>query len=203
MKHQSSHITALGIIFLLYGILKLALVFSVTFFIPKHIQKDLAKIEGMDLIISGDHTVAGKVVEWLLAAFGVFSIIHGLALMDVFSARVNTLVESKMFQYSVYTILGVFLIVFYTLVLYTSLPIPKVKENYDKYWIYGYIGGGSFLLVPIIWELVSQSWPILSRMSKKLQLALITLTFFIIAFIVYEAYKKQITTKTKHNSSIK
>ena len=183
----------LGIIFILYGLIKLLIVLSLTWFIPPDIEKKLSMIEGIDLIVSGDHTLAGRMIEYILLAFGIFTILHGAALMEIFSAKTSHYIESKDVQYAVYSALGLFSIVFYTLVLYTKLPIDKDPASYDNYKLYGYIGGLSFLLVPVIWEFLEYIFPILDNLNVANQMMWMTvLMLFGIGGIstIYYALKK-------------
>lgn len=175
----------LGVLFLVYGILKVLLVVAVMFLISEDTQKKLATIPGVNLLVTGDHTLAGKGGEIVLAAFGVFSIVHGLALMGMLPGGVAALIETKWFQYMSYTVFGIVLVVFYSLVLYTNLPIPKQEENRKLYWTYGYIGGASFLLIPVIWEASIRFIPYLSGMSRRKQLAMITALFLATGVVAY------------------
>ena len=181
------HYNLLGIIFILYGILKLSLIVTIIL-IPPAIQTKLSKIEGFDLVISGDHTLAGKMYEYILFIFAVFSIVHGLALMGVFSERFHQILESKEFQYSFYIILGLWLLIFYLLVIYTKLPISKEPKNIHNYKIYGYLGGLSFLLVPPIWILIEYFNPYLAHMKEERQLMYMTLLMFGAIFIIFLTY---------------
>lgn len=181
------HYNLIGIIFLLYGLFKLSLIVSIMF-IPPFIQEKLSKIEGLDFFISGDHTTAGKMYEYVLFVFAVFSIIHGLALLGVFSENFHQTIESKEFQYPFYIILGLWLLIFYLLVIYTNLPIEKEPKNMYNYKIYGYLGGLSFLLVPPVWILIEYFNPFLNRMRQETQLVYMTFMMLFAIFIIFLTY---------------
>ena len=161
---------------MLYGILKILLVMSITWFIPPDLEKQLSTIEGLDLFISGDTTVAGRMIDYILMAFGLFTTVHGMVLSDILKAPY---IESKEFQYSVYTALGLFSIAFYSLTIYTNLPINKDPKEYENYKIYGFLGGLSFLMVPVLWELSEYMLPMLNKLSVEKQMMYMTLIMFI------------------------
>jgi len=147
---------------------------SITWFIPPDLEHQLSMIEGVNLFFSGDDTLAGHMIDYILLAFGLFTILHGSALMEVFPMKTNNYIESKNFQYLIYTLLGIFSIIFYTLVLYTKLPISKDPRQYNNYKLYGYLGGISFLLVPLIWEFLEYIFPILNTLSVSKQMMWMT-----------------------------
>lgn len=184
----------IGIVFLIYGIVKIVLVTSL-FLIPPEIENKLSAIEGIDLFVSGDPTLAGEMYEYVLLVFAVFSIIHGLALLGFFSERVHNIIESKNTQYPMYIALGLWLIIFYGLVLYTNLPIEKDPKYMHNYKIYCYLGGLSFLLVPPLWSVVERVFPSLAYMKEDTQLMYMTLIMLAAIFVVFLAY---IVTKRLH-----
>jgi hypothetical protein len=176
-----------GVIFLLYGIIKILMVTSL-FFIPPEIKKRMATIEGLDMFVSGDETVSGKMYEYVLLTFAIFSVIHGLALLGVFPEGVHNLIERKAFQYPFYIALGLWLMIFYAIVLYTNLPIEKDMKNARNYKIYCYFGGLSFLLVPVVWELIEKFNPKLNQMPQDKQLMYMTLLMLAAIFVIFLVY---------------
>jgi len=152
-------------------------------FIPMSLQKQLSKVKFVNTFISGDDTVAGSMYEYVLLAYGIFTIVHGLALMHVFKDTWNKSIESKSTQYSVYLVLGVVSLVFYALVLHTNLPISKDRDKYHNYIIYGYLGGLSFIVVPIFWEVLEMTMPSIRRLSVENKLALMTGTSLVLLLV--------------------
>lgn len=179
--------STLGVVFLLYGIIKVIMVTSLMF-VPPELKKKLSKIEGFDMFVSGDDTTAGKMYEYVLLAFAIFSIIHGLALLDTFPEAFHKMIESKLFQYPFYIALGLWLMIFYGLVLYTNVPIEKREQNRRNYKIYCYLGGLSFLLVPPIWEAIEYFYPSVNRMPEEKQLMYMTLLMLGAIFIIFLVY---------------
>jgi hypothetical protein len=165
----------LSSIFILFGIFKLASVIAITWFIPHDIEEKLSKIPIVNTIISGDKSLAGKMIDYIILAFALFTLVHGLAIMDVLPASLTTIFESKLLHYSVYTLLALFSIVFYSLVLYTEYPISKNPSYYGNYKIYGFLSGFSFLLIPLLWELGEFIFPMLDKLSTNKKLIYITL----------------------------
>ena len=185
MEGANGYVHTIGMFLFLYGLLKLFVAICLLFVIPKETQKDMSHIPLVNMFVTGDHSLAGKGLEIILGSFGLFSMMHGLALMGFFHGRVVSYFESKLFQYVVYSVFGVALIVFYSLVLYTNVPISKDENNRRLYWTYGYIGGASFLVVPVLWEIAIRTFPYLARLSLRGQLAVITSMFILSGIIAY------------------
>lgn len=186
------HYNPVGILFLAYGIIKIIMVTSL-FVIPPNIEKQLETIDIVNLFVSGDNTLAGEMYEYVLLVFAIFSIVHGLALMGVFSEKFHSRLESKEFQYPFYIILGLWLMVFYFLVIYTNVPISKDPSKMYNYRLYGYLGGLSFLLVPVIWQIIERFNPYLSQMREDTQLMYMTIMMLgalLGIFILYIVIKK-------------
>ena len=86
------------------------------------------------------------------------------------------------------------LTVFYSLVLFTSLPIPKKKDSYNEYKLYGIGGGLSFLIMPVLWELTSYILPAFHRLSmeeKSICVIGFTIILTIVAGIIYKYMKRR------------
>jgi len=165
----------LGTIFILFGILKLSLVIAVTWFIPPAIEKQLSTLPVVNTIISGDTTLAGKMIDYLVLAFALFTMVHGLAIMDILPSGLKYIIESKVTQYSVYTSLGLLCLIFYCLVLYTQVPIDKDPTHYGNYRVYGFLSGLSFLVAPLILEAAEYLSPFFNKLSTEKKLICLTL----------------------------
>ena len=167
--------TLLSSMFILFGIFKLATVIAITWFIPRDIEKKLSQIPIINILISGDKSLAGKMIDYIILTFALFTLVHGLAIMDVLPATITTIFESKLLHYSFYTLLALFSIIFYSLVLYTDYPISKNTSYNGNYKVYGFLSGFSFLLIPLLWELGEIIFPILDKLSTTKKLIYITL----------------------------
>lgn len=188
-----------GFIFLMYGIAKIIIVISLMF-IPVSIKKKLADIEGADFFISGDVTLAGHMYEYVLLTFAIFSVIHGMALLGAFPEKIHHTIERKAFQYPFYIFLGLWLMIFYGLVIYTQVPIEKDPNQMRNYKIYCYPGGLSFLLVPVVWEIIEYLNPYLNRMSQERQLVYMTVFMLAAIFVIFLIY---IVTKRMYDMYVK
>lgn len=125
-----------GVCFLMYGLVKIALAI-ITLSLPDHIK------EKIRLVFTNDTTLAGVAFDGVLIAYAIYSIIHGLNLLGY---DVPNFTESIMFKSSFYILLGLFLIIFYSLVLFTQVPISKLQRQYQTYEILGLGGGVCFLI---------------------------------------------------------
>jgi hypothetical protein len=165
----------LGAIFIAFGILKLLLVIAVTWLIPPAIEKQVSTIPVVNTIISGDTSLAGRMIDYIVLAFALFTLVHGLAIMDVFPNSIINNIESKSVQYTVYTTLGLLCLIFYSLVLYTNLEIDKDPAHYGNYKLYGFLSGFSFLLAPVFLEGAEFLFPLLDKLSTEKKLIFMTI----------------------------
>jgi hypothetical protein len=145
--------TIIAFYYLFYGITKLIIGFSLMSLPLDYIKK--IPILKIFIIIASDKTLAGHFYEYILMLFGVYTIIMGLSYLHILPVSIRHIIETKTFQYPVYIIFGLILIIFYSLVSYTNLPIEHSHKEDDlfHYKLIGIGGGISFLLIPIIIEL--------------------------------------------------
>lgn len=178
----------IGTAFILYGIVKLGIFISLIT-IPISVQKEISKIPGVNIIVTGDHTMAGRGLDYIIAVFAIFSLVHGCALIGLLPGFVDTFIESHAFQYTFYMLCGLTMVVFYTLVLYSDLPITKDPARKKDYMIYAYVIGTSFMAIPLIWHLIILYYPIVKSLPIRKQLmfltAFILIVFAIITGIIY------------------
>ena len=154
-------------IYILYGVIKIALGL-VIIFLEKEDVKDKPVIHILETVIE-DNTLAGHMYDYVLMAFGVFTIIHALILIDVLPLWFEEIFVSKLVQYGALVIFGIIMVVFYALVLYTDLPIPKNKDKYVHYLSLGLIGGILFLLTPPFMEFIEYISPYFNNLSVEQQ----------------------------------
>lgn len=184
----------IGILYLLYAIVKISSGLAIMF-LPLEII-DKTPILNIFVKEAADKTFAGRMYEYVLLAFGVFSLFEGLALLDQLSPKLTVLLESKWTEYTVFILLGIILTVFYSLVLYTDLPISKNKTDNDHYKILGLGGGISFLVMPLIWEFMGHTIPAFERLSQEMK-ATVIVAIAIIAAIIGELIYKYLELKKK------
>lgn len=197
--------TCIAIIYLLYGIFKVMIGVAL-FTVPKDVL--LKKVKIMKYLISEekDDTISGHLYEYVLLAFGIFTFLNGLALLHLLPQSLATFFETKYTEYVIFIVLGLILTIFYSLVLFTKLPIPKNEKESMYYKFYGLGGGLFFLIMPIYWECMSYFSPIFNNLSIEKK-SIIVLTSIIILFflgsIVYNYIKyNQTKIPKKYSESI-
>ena len=173
-------------IYILYGVIKIGLGIVIIFFEKEDI-KDKPFLNKLETIID-DTTLAGRMYNYVLMAFGVFTIVHGMILLDLLPLWFEEIFVSKLVQYGVLVLFGVIMIVFYALILYTDLPISKKKEKYSHYTSIGLIGGILFIITPPIMELIEYIFPYFHKLSIEQQNMCIIAIIIIITVIVELIY---------------
>jgi len=154
-------------IYILYGVIKIILGIAIMFLKPEDV-KDIPVINLLKTVIE-DNTLAGHMYDYVLMAFGVFTIIHGMILLDLLPLWFEIIFVSKLVQYGALIIFGLIMTIFYALVLYTDLPISKNKEKYGHYISIGLIGGIIFLITPPFMELLEYISPAFNKLSIEQQ----------------------------------
>ena len=172
--------------YLLYGISKILIALSLMAF-PLSILSKIPLVNYF-IIATKDDSFAGHYYEYILMIFGIYTIIMGLSLLHILPYFIRLRIENKIFEYSVFILLGLALIIFYLLVIYTDLPISKSKNEDDifHYKILGIGGGISFLLIPLVLELINYFFPIFKGHNLETR-SIIILTGSII-FVIMLGY---------------
>lgn len=126
----------IGLIVLLYGVMKVSLCILKT--LPKEYDDKIT-------LIKHDRTTAGYVLDAILFIFGVYAILHGLRLLQHLHPSHVEILNNVHITTALYTLVGVFMIVFYYFVLYTDIPITKDDKEHNTYEVLGLGGGFMFL----------------------------------------------------------
>ena len=146
----------IGLLYLTYGLLKVSIALSILF-LPESITTKIPIIRSINK--SNDETIAGKVYEYVFLIFGLYTILAGLSFLHILSPFLRRYVEMCRTEYYVVWILGLSLIIFYALVLYSDLPIPQRSDKRDNYLVFG-IGTGILLICfPMLWEAAKYYYP--------------------------------------------
>ncbi len=146
--------TILGIALVIYGIFKI--LYGIYDNLLTKAQREKNKQnKWLKLITPPDHTISSKMVSLSLLFFGIYTLIHGLDILDVFSKDTHEWLESyflgKLPLFIQFSIYSVVITGFYALVVYTDLPIPKDPENMFFYIVAGLCLGLSFIVsLPIM-----------------------------------------------------
>lgn len=135
--------TLLALAQITYGLLKITIgIFALV--APQHLRDKLQHNKIAKELISSDITIAAQMIEVALLVFGAYTLVHGLDTLGVVDVP---WIHSHTFVLILYISIGVVLTLFYSLVLYTSIPIPKDKNETNRYTLVGLIGGLSFLIM--------------------------------------------------------
>lgn len=184
------NINLLAFLYIIYGILKtIGILFLL--FLPEDKVSTIPILKHY-ISFAKDKTLAGHFYDYIMMVFYFYTICYGFSILQYFPTNVDNIFENKMFIYLLYFILGFVSLIFYTLVLYTNLPISKdLKNSTDLYKLY-MLFGSSFILIPIIKETIVYLRPhIIYHVSEISQTNLIIGIFIIISIIcqlIYDFY---------------
>lgn len=197
MKTNTKNILTLclAIFYIIYGMLKIAIGLLILL-LPTEIIVKIPIFNYFADVIS-DKTLAGHFYDYILCFFGAYTIIYGLSLLNMFSQNVTDFIDNKTLIYTIYYIFGIIILIFYSLVLFTDVPISKdLKKHKLHYQIYGFVGGISFMLIPILWQAIIFLHPIYKQLSQDTQLIIISVAIIIISFISNIIYTNITKTNT-------
>jgi hypothetical protein len=141
----------IGGILIAYGVGKL-IIGGTAIFLPAEQRSQLPKF--MRFFIADDATIAGKGFDIALMVFGVYTIIHGTDLIGRLPKPWADAILTRYNLYALHAIIGMYLLVFYSLVLFTNFPIPKKPDHTDRYLIEGMLSACLFLImIPILYAI--------------------------------------------------
>jgi len=168
-------------LYIFYGITKLIIGLSVLS-LPTAIIAKIPVLKWFIKVIA-DKTIAGRFYEYILLLFGIYTIIHGFAILEIFPSKYNKFIERKQVLYTVFEFFGIVLTVFYSLVVYTDLPISKEKEKYNDYKLFGLTTGLLFIVSPLLWEAFEYISPVFRSLSTEIQNIILLSTLIIVLLI--------------------
>ncbi len=181
-------------LYILYGVVKLSLGLTVML-LPQD------KIESTPIIKmfskhSADKSFAGRFYEYVLLIFGCYTIMYGLNILNVIPEPYHSIIDKKETEYTVFIILGLALTIFYTLVLYTDVPISKQDDSRESYKVLGLFGGLSFLAMPIIWEMLEDAYPYFKSLPLHKK------SLFILSSVILSIITIEFIYKLLYNESL-
>lgn len=135
---------------IVYGLVKMAI--CLTWLLPEDYSKRIPFLGG-----HRDRTTAGIVLELILFGFATFTLMHGMSMLRMFSARTSHAIDNPVTTSAVYGAFGVFMVAFYWAVLYTDLPISKSPKETLTYKLLGLGGGLAFVIMTlsvVVWHIV-------------------------------------------------
>lgn len=141
----------IGFILLFYGIIKLLLGIIIVF-IPTESREIFHKIPYLHSLIGTDATMAGKLASFFIGIFGIYTILHAMAKFGYLSKSIDELINSKVFVFAFYGLIGLILMIFYYIVIMLpDIPISKDPKHVRRYIIEGLCAGLAFFVtVPIM-----------------------------------------------------
>jgi hypothetical protein len=169
-----------GGIYISYGLIKLTFG-TCALSIP---YDTLKNIPVLSLLAKEDHTISATMYEKVFILFGIYTILFGLTMYYLTPAPVSKVLEYKFTELFYMMTLGGFLTIFYLLVIYTDLPIPKEEESMGTYKLMGLGGGLSFIILPIIWESIIHFVPIFHQMTYYMKSCVLLVSVIIITLLV-------------------
>lgn len=134
----------IGVLFVGYAIFKIT-VSLLNFTLPQHVLIRMHETV-LGTFVNNDRTYAGRTFDVVLLVYAMYSLTHGLTLMGCPLPHL-----ANFWKASFYTVLGLFVVVFYSLVLFTDIRISKTKSEYHMYslyWALGYFFLMTATLVP-------------------------------------------------------
>ena len=173
----------IGILELLFGLFKVAIIFCL-FFVPEKYTKDIPVLNRI-LVNGSDNTLAGHLYEYVLLIIGIYSILSALTIFGVIP---EWFIDQQLIEFVVFTGLGALMVVFYSLVLYTNLPISKNVNNYHYYFLLGLLGGITLIAIPIILQSIYYIVPVFHQLHSSVKTIIILVAFIIITLIIEYTY---------------
>lgn len=184
---------ALGTFLTAYGTLKVFVGATATFGSEKTEAKIESVVPASKALYGTDRTIAAKALEANFILFGVYSLMHGFDKFKLLPHCVSSVMENPKFDVLVYSVLGTFLTLFYALVVYTDVPIPKDKANISHYRLLGLVSGLSFLItVPFLLSKQRHnamgSWSkVFATSGGQKEIGIIVIMAFAIALLTFQS----------------
>jgi Na+/proline symporter len=184
----------------LYGIGKVCI--SILKALPKEYDKTF-------YFLKHDRTVAGYVLDGVLFIFGIYSILHGLRILEQLHPTHADILTNIHVTIAVYTIIGIFLLIFYSIVLYTPYDVSKDEKERPTYELLGLGGGFMFLLsvcILLMWHIHFNNISFKFLRKSHSLLFLIILTFvltYVNGLLIYKHLYKNKHDDVKNVDNVK
>ena len=184
----------LGIVLLLYGCFKLAVGLAGLLMTQAQLVK-LTKIPVIGSFITTDVTTAGKAIEVSIVCFALYSIMRGVYLLNIYNhQKFKDVIQSRHMAYILYGGIGAFMVLFYTLVVYSnvdlsSMYITKDNHHMGTYKLIGIGTGLMFLFIFMmmyVWHSQKELWVHPSAMWAILIACLLIIAYFV--YVIRDSY---------------
>lgn len=147
-KHPNVKIL-IGIIFIVYSIFKITMG-GLACVINQDMREKLSKLPVFKYFVLEDYTISGKVFDFVLMLFGIYTLLHGLNLLNLLPKKLENILLNTTVLIIINAVFGLFLTGYFYLVLFTNVPISKNMNYADKYIIPGFISGLAYLISLIL-----------------------------------------------------
>lgn len=139
-----------GYILLIFGIFKILLGLSIIF-IPLEVRKVYQEKKIIKDFIPIEKNTAELMLDISIVIVAIFSVIEGLHILGYLNNKyLSYLIFTHFFTYILYTIVGLLLIIYFSLVVYTDVDVgSKNKKDYSKYEIFG-VGTGILMIMIVL-----------------------------------------------------
>lgn len=166
----------IGIILLFYSILKISI--GILAMAPESAWKNkISEIPGFKLLLTKDTTISGKMLDIALLLFGILTFFHALT----FIGLCNYVSMSLTIVFEL--LLGVYLVGFYYLVLFTDAPIQKDMRYADHYLLPGLLSGIMFIVVGGVSVMLKY------KVNNYLYVITLSTLFIVIIDVAYQLLK--------------
>ena len=133
-------IVLIAIAFIIYGLVKVS-VSVIALLMSKQSKEKCATIPVVKDFINDDESFAGLSIHGVLFVFGVFTLLHGFTLLKMFPESMTNFMESNWTHCILNGLIGLFMIIVFSLVLFTKVPVSKDPKYLKSYQLVG-LGGG-------------------------------------------------------------
>jgi MFS family permease len=189
----------LGCLMLAYGLAKLIIGFIACFFSPE-MRKKAASFKILGLFLNDDMTIAGKAFNFALMIFGMYSVIHGLVMIHVLPQDISEFVMKRHIMYYINGIIGICLIVFYSLVLFTNVKIPKMEEHKHRYMIEGLCSGLMFVIMLPIFAITHEIHDHGINQVNWFNISIYTVCIVLLSALLFSIIKKVYADEDKNGA---
>lgn len=188
-----------GVLLIIYGGIKLCLCI-LYFASPYHIKEKLHNIPRFGFLVSIDVSVTGKVMTTFLLLLSIFTLVHGLSILNVFSESVNHAMESMIVQVLFNLAMGIMMTAFFAIIVFTDVNIPKDPSQKDSYKLVGFGGGLLFLATVPLLLVFYKYWQPLRWQGVLLPGSIMLIVVAILITLCFIA--TYLSTKTKSGKDI-
>ena len=103
------------------------------------------KVPFSKYLFSPDHSAAGKNIDAIILLVGFYTFLHGMVMIYCAPKIVIDLFMIPITHIIINVAIGLYCLIFFGLVLYTSVNISKNVNNMDSYRLFGFASGFLFL----------------------------------------------------------